>query len=351
MTCRILHRNYFFNSRIYCTFQAIIVTITLALVSVGTWGTFNIRQHFDPILLLPGESYLRQWIDVHDKHFPKVRIRIRNLVKCQRALLKYCMTVSVLQDGWVADVYTGALDPQNDLIEIDHLTQKLEAIRESEEGILKGVDTWWSHFTDYLQEVKSIDDWRTMFPSEGRENGSFPMMLSSFLFSRQGSKYKKNFIFKEPLVCNQPAPPIKVWFDHNITCACNLFVIISRRPSSASPSYGFLAPRSIFPGDERSLKSLTKPMYLVRYSPFLRWGINFPCYLYHAFNKIFPKTGLCGLGDRWSDRVWIVEELGPGHGVRLCHHFDSLGQFPNLYYGFALRLPHLGKTWLWLSWS
>jgi hypothetical protein len=49
-----------------------VLALTLAFMSVGTWGVVLIRQHFDPILLLPTESYLRQWIDVHDKHFPQV---------------------------------------------------------------------------------------------------------------------------------------------------------------------------------------------------------------------------------------------------------------------------------------
>jgi Niemann-Pick C1 protein len=37
---------------------------------------------------------------------------------------------------------------------------------------------------------------------------TFPYLLSDFLYSRQGSKYKKNFHFKTNLTCNSPAPPI-----------------------------------------------------------------------------------------------------------------------------------------------
>ena len=54
--------------------QAIVLFITLAFAAVGTWGTLSIRQHFDPVLLLPADSYLRQWITIKEKHFPQVRI-------------------------------------------------------------------------------------------------------------------------------------------------------------------------------------------------------------------------------------------------------------------------------------
>ena len=76
-------------------FQAVVLTLTLTFVAIGTWGTVLIRQHFDPILLLPGESYLRQWINVHDKHFPKVQFS----PKSNRFPKKE--TFSVFNLGWL----------------------------------------------------------------------------------------------------------------------------------------------------------------------------------------------------------------------------------------------------------
>ena len=54
--------------------QIIVVSVTLACASLGIWGTLLIRQHFDPILLLPADSYLRQWIATSEVHFPQVSI-------------------------------------------------------------------------------------------------------------------------------------------------------------------------------------------------------------------------------------------------------------------------------------
>lgn len=38
----------------------------------------------------------------------------------------------------------------------------------------------------------------------------FPMLLSDFLHSSEGSRYKSNFEFDGDLVCGEPAPPIRV---------------------------------------------------------------------------------------------------------------------------------------------
>jgi hypothetical protein len=59
---------------IFCLlfFQVVVLVLTIGFISVGTLGTLRIRQHFDPVLLLPADTYLRQWIGVHQRHFPQV---------------------------------------------------------------------------------------------------------------------------------------------------------------------------------------------------------------------------------------------------------------------------------------
>lgn len=73
--------------------------MTLGFLGVGIWGTTLIRQEFDPILLLPASSYMRQWINKNDQHFPST--------------------------GWGAEVYTGAL-PLEDLEKIDEIFEGLK---------------------------------------------------------------------------------------------------------------------------------------------------------------------------------------------------------------------------------
>ena len=85
-----------------------------------------------------------------------------------------------------------------------------------------GVNAWWTNFKAYMSEEKNVSDWRTTLVEgdsfdELRNNTTylkpgmeFQNLLSQFLFSRQGSKFKPNFRFEGNLTCNAPAPPIKV---------------------------------------------------------------------------------------------------------------------------------------------
>ena len=58
--------------------QIIVISVTLACASLGIWGTLLIRQHFNPVLLLPADSYLRQWIATSEDHFPQVSVIIHS---------------------------------------------------------------------------------------------------------------------------------------------------------------------------------------------------------------------------------------------------------------------------------
>ena len=51
-------------------FQAVVLLVTLGFLGLGTWGTLSIRQEFDPVLLLPADSYVRQWLNKNDFYFP-----------------------------------------------------------------------------------------------------------------------------------------------------------------------------------------------------------------------------------------------------------------------------------------
>ena len=80
---------------------------------------------------------------------------------------------------------------------------------------ISGVDAWWTNFKGYIAEEKNVSDWRSsVFAAENKTEENlkleFPWLLSEFLHSRQGSKYKRNFHFDGNLTCNFPAPPITV---------------------------------------------------------------------------------------------------------------------------------------------
>ena len=67
----------------------------------------QIRVEFDPVLLLPAESYLRQWININNEHFPK--------------------------NGWASVVYSGELNYNLEEFEkLDHMIARLEKATEEE---------------------------------------------------------------------------------------------------------------------------------------------------------------------------------------------------------------------------
>eukprot|EP00090_Calanus_glacialis_P027719 TRINITY_DN4393_c0_g1_i1.p1 TRINITY_DN4393_c0_g1~~TRINITY_DN4393_c0_g1_i1.p1 ORF type:complete len:1001 (-),score=160.99 TRINITY_DN4393_c0_g1_i1:89-3091(-) len=157
-------------------FKVITVLITVTLLGFGAWGWTGIKQKFDPVLLLPSESYLREWIRVQQQYYP--------------------------EDGWSADVYSGKFSHE-DLENIDELVTRLEMLKE-DGTILRAVDSWWSKLKEYAHDKTNYTSWQQFSNEE-----DFPMILSDFLFSSYGSKYKPNFKFEEKLICNQKAPAIK----------------------------------------------------------------------------------------------------------------------------------------------
>lgn len=53
-------------------FQAIVILITAFCTAVGLWGTALLRTEFDPIKLLPPNSYLKEFVFAHNRWFPSV---------------------------------------------------------------------------------------------------------------------------------------------------------------------------------------------------------------------------------------------------------------------------------------
>ena len=155
-------------------FKVLTLLITLAFLSVGVWGTSMMKHKFDPVLLLPGDSYLREWVDIHSNLYP--------------------------ENGWTAEVYSEHLNHTH-LESIDQLVAGFEGLKEV--GGLRSVNSWWSKIQEYAKQTTNYSSWQE-FATEER----FPMILSDFLFSSAGASFKNSFVFETPLVCSQPAPPI-----------------------------------------------------------------------------------------------------------------------------------------------
>ena len=95
-------------------YRSLVLLSAVLLLGLGVWGWIHIRQIFNPSLMMPSDSYLREWIRVHEANYP--------------------------QAGWDAQVYSGHLD-QSDLSSIDRLVRGLEGLKE-EGTYVRDVDCW-----------------------------------------------------------------------------------------------------------------------------------------------------------------------------------------------------------------
>ena len=63
--------------------------------------------------------------------------------------------------------------------------------------------TWWTNLKEYTEAETNYTSWK-----QYANPTDFPKVLSSFLFSPQGSPFQHNFKFKADLQCDVPAPEI-----------------------------------------------------------------------------------------------------------------------------------------------
>ena len=175
-------------------FQSMIILLTVSMCAVGVWGVYELRVNYDPINLLPKESYLRSWIDQNDIDFPT--------------------------DGWAVNFFTQEISynledfEKIDMIvnDLDNLTRTHNELVHYGKKLPKTVQTffevatgfWWQDLKKFISEHKHTDDWRGTFSA-----GKFPLYLSDFLHHKDGSIYSNNFRFAEDSVCNAEAPAIK----------------------------------------------------------------------------------------------------------------------------------------------
>ena len=88
------------------TFQKFLIVFAGSYFLLSSF-LLQIRVEFDPVLLLPAESYLRQWISINNEHFPK--------------------------NGWASQVYSGELEYKLEEFEkLDQMIASLERATQEE---------------------------------------------------------------------------------------------------------------------------------------------------------------------------------------------------------------------------
>ena len=104
--------------------------------------------------------------------------------------MNYIALISVLQET----NYTENFEKLDDMI----------ANLESEQFVIRSIDSWHVQFKSFLEGDDPNFDWSLL------NDTTFHEKLSHFLFAPMGAKYRNMFKFDGTLHCGEPAPPILV---------------------------------------------------------------------------------------------------------------------------------------------
>ena len=176
--------------------KVIILIITATIGGFGVWGLTNLRQEFNPVWFIPQESYLANWFHANEKYFPK--------------------------EGEKVEINIAQVDFSSELPKIDNLVRRLE----EETTILTNVDSWYRKFKEYTETNKLVNETHGWFEVFRDDKNKFYKILTQFLFSPSGAKYRGNFNFMQDLVCGEAASEIMVFILNKIiNILINIFYI------------------------------------------------------------------------------------------------------------------------------
>jgi len=154
-----------------------VLLFTIGWLSVGGWGLSMLRQEFNPVWFIPQDSYLAGWFAANSEHFPKA--------------------------GETVKINIAGIDYSSELPKIDNLVNRLQ----QETAILSSVDSWYTKFKTYTEENDLVDG-KHWFDVFREDKTKFYRILTQFLFSPSGAKYRGSFNFMSDLVCGEAASQV-----------------------------------------------------------------------------------------------------------------------------------------------
>ncbi|XP_014479846.1 PREDICTED: Niemann-Pick C1 protein-like [Dinoponera quadriceps] len=168
--------NVLYSRVIFTTIGKVaIVLITITMMSAGVVGTVQLEQWFDPLWLLPKESYLNQYSLIVKQNFPGHGLN----------------SFVVMGDG---------VDFPSEMPKIISLTERLENA-----SFVQTVEPWPIDFARFVSTYYKTDLKTTTIT-----DSEFHNYLSKFLVSRAGGKYQRNFFFNDTFTCGRNTPHITI---------------------------------------------------------------------------------------------------------------------------------------------
>ena len=169
------------DSKIYAVF---VIFATIGLLSVGLYGTLNIRQEYNEVNMIPPDTYLRKWFDNVKEDYKEL--------------------------GQHVKLFTGPINSTIELKKLDRLLTEFKDLKERN-LIIKDIDSWWITFKNYIDHRWNISDWETTILNSDYSSDkqkTFEYLISEFLHSEEGGKYKSDIIFNNTLICGKEATQI-----------------------------------------------------------------------------------------------------------------------------------------------
>ena len=155
-------------------FKIIIIIVTLGILGVGIYGNILLRQEFDPTWFLPADTYLSKWFTANKNYFPFGGDRVTI----------WCNSVDYVGEFGKLNSMAAELTNQTDIID--------------------KVDSWTLEFERYGSVYNLMD-----FDHQVLNKSVFNDILTQFLFSPKGGRYRQQFKFKNDLgVVHQIVSPI-----------------------------------------------------------------------------------------------------------------------------------------------
>lgn len=155
--------------------KAMIIIITITMTIAASFGASQLKQWFDPNWFLPKDSYLTNYMTIHNTHYPN--------------------------RGYQAAVYIGDIDYNDNLKNIIILTENLMNMT----TYIDHVSPWPIDFKNFIHQ-----NYDKNILTSSLNNDELYNYLSKFLYSQTGGKYQRNFYFYNNLTCGKNAPDIKV---------------------------------------------------------------------------------------------------------------------------------------------
>ena len=111
-------------------FRVLVLLLSSAALAVGVLGLTKIEYKFDPVLLVPAESYFTKFTEIKNAELPSV-------------------------SGYTAQVFTGEINGTH-LEQLSRVHSQLDNIVK-EGTFLESYESWWTPFVVYIEKSVNVN--------------------------------------------------------------------------------------------------------------------------------------------------------------------------------------------------